>query len=137
MALKVMTDAQRIALCGTIPAAARIGTIKLFAQPDAAQQPWDEHSAALDADLGGARFTGKTFEYAQGQGTKAVCVNFQQWSSTHPHIARIVVEYELGDADSDSPSSLPMITAAPLMTPASLSVDAQSANSSSFGAAVR
>ena len=131
------TDAQHIALCGTVPAAARVGTIKLFAQPDAAQQPWDEHSASLETDLGGARFTGKTFEYAQGQGTKAVCVNFQQWSSAHPHIARIVVEYELGDADSNSPSSLPVISAAPLMIPASMSAEVQSSNSSNFGAAVR
>ncbi|HEY5808585.1 MAG TPA: hypothetical protein VIT67_11485, partial [Povalibacter sp.] len=56
--------AQRIALCGSVPAAARVNAIELFAQPDAVQQPWNQHVAALEADLGGARFTGKTFEYA-------------------------------------------------------------------------
>ncbi|HKE96861.1 MAG TPA: hypothetical protein VKB34_21315 [Povalibacter sp.] len=102
------TDAQRIALCGTIPAHARVNAIQLFAQPDAAQQPWDQHGAALEADVGGARFTGKTFEYAQGQNAKAVCVNFLHWSSQHPHIARIVVQYEVGATATGEPVSPPV-----------------------------
>ena len=91
-------DAQRIALCGTVPAYARVDRIELFAQPDAVQHPWDSHRAAFEQDLGGARFTGKTFEYAQANELKAVCVNFMQWSSEHPHIARILVQYGFGDA---------------------------------------
>lgn len=94
------SEAQRIALCGSIPAYAQIETIDLFAQPDAVQKPWDEHRAALDQDLGGARFTGKSFEYAQSADVKAVCVNFLQWSSEHSHIARIVVNYGFGASDS-------------------------------------
>lgn len=90
-------DAQRIALCGTVPAHASVQGVQLFAQPDAVQHPWEQHAAALDADIGGARFTGRTFEYAQGQDTKAVCINFLQWSSQHPHIARIVVQYSMGE----------------------------------------
>jgi len=92
------TDAQRIALCGTVPAYARVDRIELFAQPDAVQHPWESHKASLEQDLGGARFTGKSFEYAQANELKAVCVNFMQWSSEHPHIARIVVQYGFGDA---------------------------------------
>ncbi len=91
-------DAQRIALCGTVPAYARVERIELFAQPDAVQHPWEAHQAAFEQDLGGARFTGKTFEYAQANELKAVCVNFMQWSSEHPHIARILVQYGFGDA---------------------------------------
>jgi hypothetical protein len=91
-------DAQRIALCGTIPAYARVDRIDLFAQPDAAQYPWESHRAAVEQDLGGARFTGKSFEYAQPDQLKAVCVNFLQWSSEHPYIARILVQYGFGDA---------------------------------------
>lgn len=91
-------DAQRIALCGTVPAYARVDRIELFAQPDAVQHPWESHKAALEQDLGGARFTGKSFEYAQANELKAVCVNFMQWSSEHPHIARILVQYGFGDA---------------------------------------
>jgi hypothetical protein len=92
------TDAQRIALCGTVPTYARIDRIELFAQPDAVQHPWESHQAAIEQDLGGARFTGKSFEYAQANELKAVCVNFMQWSSEHPHIARILVQYGFGDA---------------------------------------
>jgi hypothetical protein len=91
-------DAQRIALCGTVPAYARIDRIDLFAQPDAVQHSWESHQAAFEQDLGGARFTGKSFEYAQANELKAVCVNFMQWSSEHPHIARILVQYGFGDA---------------------------------------
>jgi hypothetical protein len=98
-------DAQRIALCGTVPAYARVDRIELFAQPDAVQHPWDSHRAAFEQDLGGARFTGKTFEYAQANELKAVCVNFMQWSSEHPHIARILVQYGFGDAPK--PGELP------------------------------
>lgn len=90
-------DAQRIALCGSVPAYARIDAIDLFAQPDAVQRPWNEHRVALEQDLGGARFTGKSFEYAQSAELKAVCVNFMQWSSEHPHIARIVVSFGFGE----------------------------------------
>jgi hypothetical protein len=125
------TDAQRIALCGTVPAYARIDGIDLFAQPDAVQQPWESHKASLEQDLGGARFTGKSFEYAQANELKAVCVNFMQWSSEHPHIARIVVQYGFGDAPAepaesghsraviagDSPPAIP--NAASLATPVS------------------
>jgi hypothetical protein len=95
-------DAQRIALCGTVPAYARIDRIELFAQPDAVQHPWESHKASLEQDVGGARFTGKSFEYAQANELKAVCVNFMQWSSEHPHIARILVQYGFGDAPASA-----------------------------------
>src|SRR5262245_19480955 len=100
-------DAQRIALCGTVPAYARVDKIELYAQPDAVQHPWESHQAAFEQDLGGARFTGKSFEYAQANELKAVCVNFMQWSSEHPHIARIVVQYGFGDAppSADAPAA--------------------------------
>lgn len=91
-------EAQRIALCGTIPAYARVDRIQLFAQPDAMQHPWEQHQVRFEQDLGGARFTGNSFEYAQGADQKAVCVNFMQWSSEHPHIARIVVQFGFGAA---------------------------------------
>ncbi|MBB6091397.1 hypothetical protein HNQ60_000243 [Povalibacter uvarum] len=110
-------DAQRIALCGTVPAHANVAGVQLFAQPDAVQHPWDQHVAALEADIGGARFTGRTFEYAQGQNAKAVCVNFMQWSSQHPHIARIVVQYSF-DEDPVPPAPMPVVSH-PVMTQAS------------------
>ena len=98
-------DAQRVALCASIPAAARIDTIQLYAQPDAMQQPWVQHVATLEADIGGARFTGTTFEYAQGDALRTVCVNFAHWSSQHPHIARMVVLY--GSDGETQPAAVP------------------------------
>jgi len=109
-------EAQRIALCGTIPAYARVDRIQLFAQPDAMQYPWDKHQVSFEQDLGGARFTGNSFEYAQGEELKAVCVNFMQWSSEHPHIARVVVEFGFGNAPV--PAEPAPMTAPVQMTPA-------------------
>lgn len=108
-------EAQRIALCGTIPAYARVDRIQLFAQPDAMQHPWNKHQATFEQDVGGARFTGNSFEYAQGEDMKAVCVNFMQWSSEHPHIARIVVEFGFGNVPTPAEPA-PMTT--PLEMPA-------------------
>lgn len=107
-------EAQRIALCGTIPAYARVDRIQLFAQPDAMQYPWDKHQVTFEQDLGGARFTGNSFEYAQGADLKAVCVNFMQWSSEHPHIARIVVEFGFGNVPTPAEP-------APMTAPAQMS----------------
>jgi hypothetical protein len=120
-------DAQRIALCGTIPSYARVDQIQLFAQPDAMQHPWDRHQATFEQDLGGARFTGKSFEYAQGADLKAVCVNFMQWSSEHPHIARIVVRFGFGTApgipvdETDGLAPIPQVQ--PTQVPAIIAAD--------------
>ena len=118
-------DAQRIALCGTVPAYARVDRIELFAQPDAVQHPWESHRAAFEQDLGGARFTGKTFEYAQANELKAVCVNFMQWSSEHPHIARILVQYGFGDAPrpAELPPGAPDAAGAAAHSPAVIAAD--------------
>jgi hypothetical protein len=97
------SDAQRVALCGTIPSFARAQRIDLYAQPDAAQHSWDDHRVSFEQDLGGARFTGKSFEYAQSADMKAVCVNFLQWSSEHPQIARMVITYGAHDTNDTPP----------------------------------
>ena len=122
-------DAQYIALCGTIPAAARVEQIQLFAQPDKLEQPWGQHVASAGQNIGGARFTGKTFEYAQGDGLKSVCVNFMQWSSEHPHIARILVQYRRGT--ESQPESAPPAAAdtAPVVTQTLINIDTPQAAS--------
>lgn len=119
-------DAQRIALCGTIPAYARVDRIQLFAQPDAMQHPWEQHQVSLEQDLGGARFTGNSFEYAQGTDHKAVCVNFMQWSSEHPHIARIVVQFGFGSAplqEHPVPMTSPQQQMPPAQVPAVIAAE--------------
>jgi hypothetical protein len=127
-------DAQRIALCGTVPSYSRVHGVELFVQPDAVQHPWEQYRAVLEQDLGGARFTGRSFEYAQGQDLKAVCVNFMHWSSDRSHIARIVVEYGFGDKPDAGvapvPAVDPFLTEAPSAVIAAepVSVEAQTAS---------
>ena len=116
-------EAQRIALCGSIPAYATVRGIDLYAQPDAVQRPWEQHRAALEQDLGGARFTGRWFEYAQGGQSRAVCINFSQWSSEHPYIARIVIAYGFGAPEQSEPQLEPVA----LTTPAVIAADTLSA----------
>lgn len=118
-------EAQRIALCGSIPAYATVRGIDLYAQPDAAQHPWDQHRAALEQDLGGARFTGRWFEYAQGAQSRAVCINFSQWSSDHPYIARIVIAYGFGEPAPEQEQ--PQLEPVALTTPAVIAADTPSA----------
>jgi hypothetical protein len=132
------TEAQRIALCSTIPSYARVERIDLFAQPDAVQQGWDQHRAVLEQDIGGARFTGKSFEYAQGGDQKAVCVNFTHWSSEHPHIARILVEYAFGDAPAAGEPA-PPAPESPMQTPVVIAADSPPAvtQTASFPAPAR
>jgi hypothetical protein len=124
------SEAQRVALCGTIPSFARAQRIELFSQPDAAQQAWDQHRVDLEQDLGNARFTGKSFEYAQSSDTKAVCVNFLQWSSEHPQIARMVITYGARDfsiPNTPLPSSDSQSGPTALATTTALTIDSASA----------
>ena len=87
---------------------ANLADIELFAQPDALQHPWPEHVAQVEEDIGGARFTGRTFEYAQAENARSVCVNFMQWSGRYPYIARILVHYSVGRQPQTEPAaSLP------------------------------
>lgn len=116
------TDAQRVALCGSIPSYARAHRIELFAQRDAVQRPWDQHRVGLEDDLGGARFTGRSFEYAQGEDMKAVCTSFLQWSSDHPYIARVVVQYGFGEMAE--PLAAP-VESPPAALPAVMAVEPQ------------
>jgi hypothetical protein len=116
-------DAQRVALCGTIPAYARVKAIELFVQPDAVQHSWDRHRAAFEQDLDGARFTGKTFEYAQADALKAVCVSFMHWSSEHPHIARIVVQYGFGTTPAGEAPANAQQPEMPMQTPAVITAE--------------
>jgi hypothetical protein len=116
------TDAQQLALCATVPARARVEGVDLFVQADAVQTAWDEHRVRFEQDLGGARFTGGSFEYPQGENQKAVCVNFMHWSADHSHIARILVRYgEEAAPELDSPAE---VQRSPAQSPAVIAADA-------------
>jgi len=85
--------ANRVALCANVPARAGVLDVLLYARPASAARDWEDDRVAVEEDVGGAKFVERAYEQEQGDGSKAVCANFAQWSSDQSHAARIVVLY--------------------------------------------
>jgi len=109
-------NANRVALCASVPAQASVRELQLFAHAEGDSKPWEKSRVAVNQDLGGARFLDGNYEVEQGTDLKAVCVQFLQWSSERAHVARVVAVYSTGaeiaahaeplraDPGDDSPS---------------------------------
>jgi hypothetical protein len=119
----------RVALCANVPARAGVLDVLLYARPTSVSRDWEDDRVAVDEDVGGARFVERAWEQQQGDGSKAVCANFAQWSSEQSHAARIVVLFApekprsqpVGTSDDSAIASEPSSTvqaAAPLALPA-------------------
>ena len=91
-------NANRIALCASIPSQASVREVQLFAHADGESTQWDRSRVSVDQDIGGARFLDGTYEVEQGTDQKAVCAQFLQWNSERGHVARVVVVYTSGAA---------------------------------------
>lgn len=91
-------NANRAALCASVPSHADVLNIELFARADGVSRNWEQSRVSIDQDIGGARFVDSTFEVAQGADRKAICASFLQWSEERGHEARIVVVYAIGPA---------------------------------------
>ena len=89
-------NANRAALCASVPSQAGVLDVQLFARADGASREWEQSRVSADQDIGDARFVGSTFEVEQSADRKAVCANFLQWNNEHGHEARIVVVYTIG-----------------------------------------
>ena len=89
-------NANRAALCASVPSQADVLDIELFARADGASRNWEQSRVSIDEDIGGARFVDSTFEVEQGADRKAICASFLQWSHERGHEARIVVVYTIG-----------------------------------------
>jgi hypothetical protein len=87
------SNAQRLTLCGVIPATSRVNTVQLFAKPAGSSSAWQDVTTNFEADIGGAKFVGAPNEHSEDPGHKAVCVDFLHWSA-EPHLARVVLHYE-------------------------------------------
>jgi hypothetical protein len=85
--------ANRVALCANVPARAGVLDVLLYARPSSTARDWEDDRVAVEEDVGGAKFIERAYEQEQGDGSKAVCANFAQWSSHQSHAARIVVLY--------------------------------------------
>lgn len=93
-----VANANRAALCASVPSQADVLDIELFARADGAARNWEQSRVSIDEDIGGARFVDSTFEVEQGADRKAICASFLQWSHERGHEARIVVVYAIGPA---------------------------------------
>ena len=91
-------NANRAALCASVPSQADVLDVQLFARADGASREWGQSRVSIDQEIGGARFVGSTFEVEQGADRKAVCANFLQWNNERGHEARIVVVYTIAPA---------------------------------------
>ena len=91
-------NANRAALCASVPSQADVLDVQLFARADGASREWGQSRVSIDQEIGGARFVGSTFEAEQGADRKAVCANFLQWNNERGHEARIVVVYTISPA---------------------------------------
>ena len=89
-------NANRVALCASVPAQASVHDVQLFAHADGDSVQWETSRVAVDQDLGGARFSDGTYEVRQGADRKAVCAQFLQWNSERGHVARIIAVYTTG-----------------------------------------
>ena len=106
-------NANRVALCASVPSQASVREVQLFAHADGEFTQWEGSRVSVDQDIGGARFLDRTYEVEEGTDQKAVCAQFLQWNSERGHVARVVVVYTRGAA-----------TAAPVEpVPRDLSVD--------------
>ncbi len=88
-------DATAVTLCGSLPAAAVVTAMDLYARPDDAPRPWADSRAAPGQDLGRARFADSPFERPETEQTKLVCTVFSAWDGEHATSARLVVKYSL------------------------------------------
>src|SRR5262245_38942077 len=93
-------NANRVALCASLPSQASVLEVQLFAHADVESAGWESSPVSVDQDIEGARFVDSTYELEQGSDRKAVCAKFLQWSSEHGHVARIVVVYATGSAST-------------------------------------
>ena len=100
-------NANRAALCASVPSQARVLDVQLFARADDASREWEQSRVWVEQDIGGARFVDSTFEVEQGADRKAVCANFLQWNNERGHEARIVVVYTIGSAIVVAKESVP------------------------------
>jgi hypothetical protein len=90
------TNANRVALCASVPSQASVLEVQLFAHGGGESARWQASRVSADQDIDGARFTAGTDEIQLGPDQRAVCAQFLQWNSTHGHEARIVVVYTTG-----------------------------------------
>ena len=109
-------DAEEVALCASLPVAASVRAVELFARPADVDQPWEQSRVAFDQDAGGAHFNGTPVEKAHTTDGKTVCVNFAHWNAEHGFAARMLVLYAT-EAEQKAPEIDPKAAQAVALSP--------------------
>ncbi|MFN0314674.1 MAG: hypothetical protein ACKVQA_06540 [Burkholderiales bacterium] len=86
-------NALRIAVCTSVPAAAKVTSVETYARFNDAQS-WSSNQLAVGELVSDGRFEGTYFEHMDNDGTKQVCQTFAHWNS-QPRSARVVARYNL------------------------------------------
>lgn len=95
-------SAEQLTLCASIPATAAVSGVELYARSDDTSGPWNDSRAESDQALDGGRFVGRYFERLDGDAGKQVCQEFRQWDAVHGRNLRMIVNYTLPTATTQS-----------------------------------
>jgi hypothetical protein len=87
------SDAVRVTLCGSVPAASLLTATLLFARPEDSRKTWDDSRVTAGQSAGRARFPDEPFQQTEAEQTKQVCAVFTSWDSERAYSARLVVKY--------------------------------------------
>jgi hypothetical protein len=88
-------EASPVTLCATIPAAATVNDVELYARAADSETPWTASRVTPGQEAEQARFADAPIEVADDATAKQVCERFVQWSTEHGRVARVVVRYTL------------------------------------------
>jgi hypothetical protein len=89
------TEATPMRLCATLPAAAKVVAVELFARPAGSTGEWSASRAAPGQEIERARFSERRIEASGNDGSKHVCHTFVYWGSDRPRDARMLVRYTI------------------------------------------
>jgi hypothetical protein len=86
-------DAQAIALCAAVPAAAQTRNVRVLARVPKSESPWLERDAGAPT-LGSLRIAEAPVESPVSADQRSVCLNVANWSVEDPLAVRVIVDYE-------------------------------------------
>lgn len=86
-------EAQAIALCAAVPAAAQTRNVRVLARVPKSESPWLERDAGA-LTLGSLRIAEAPVEWPVSADQRSVCLNVANFSVEDPLAVRVIVDYE-------------------------------------------
>jgi hypothetical protein len=91
-------EAVRVTLCASLPSAATVTEMVLYARPEGSRQAWGDSRTSAGQDVGRSRFADKPFDRVESDQTRQACTEFAVWDAERAYSARLVVRYALAPA---------------------------------------